>query len=528
MKKILSILLTTTIMALTYVACSDSTFEEKYIDPSKTSNASVAKLMTGVFQKGNTYTMPWYARYFTFETQQIGRFAQTLGWVNVNGMYLGMGTSYNEDRWTNFYKVLANFRVLEYNYNKLSSEEQKDAEAFVIITKIFVYDHLQQMIDLWGDIPFKKAGYLWETSDVAGSRPAYDEASDLYLMMMDDLKAINEKLAAPISSFTLTSLKDQDYINNGSVDLWRKYCNSLRLRIAARAADQGPIAAQAKAAITEILGNPSTYPVVEKNSENILIDHQAPDLEAIENQAPKGIRDGFESWNGQCNRASKKIIEMLNGDPRLPILFDKNAEGLYVGIDPLMSSTQQSDLFERPTEKGGNYFSAVDSATFSRNNKFPGIIITAAEVDFIKAEAIQRLGIAGNAEQAFTSAVSKSVEFYFYLNGLGNYRTPLTAPTAEEMKTFAAAKWNAGSNKSETIAVQKWLHFGNIQMVQAWSEVRKTGYPTLSFTKDEGNLVCPEPPTRLIYPVNERNYNLNNYIKVKDKDTYQTKLFWAK
>jgi len=526
MKKIVFLL--TVLSTLAYMSCSNSKFEEYYIDPSKTSDASIPKLMTGVFQKGNTYTMPWYDRYFTFETQQIGRFAQTLGWVNTPSMYLGMGTSYNENRWTNFYKVLANFRTLEDNYNQLDAETQKDLEVFLLCAKIFVYDHLQQIVDLWGDVPFTKAGTLWLNSDIVVSRAPYDSASDLYILMLDDLKKINESLSIPLSPFSLNTLQAQDYINHGKVDLWRKYCNSLRLRIAARAADQGPIVSQAKAAIVEILGDPVNYPVVNDNSENILIGNQPPDLEAINNMSPKGIQDGFESWDGQCNRASKAMIDALNGDPRLPILFDTNSEGQYVGIDPLMSSTTQSDLFNRPLNQGGNYFSAVDSATFSRNNMFPGIIVTAAEIDFIKAEAIQRWGVSGNVQEAFISGVTKSIEFYFYLNNIGSYRTPLPAPSAAEITTFATNKWNSSTNQSELIATQKWLHFGNIQMVQAWNEVRKTEFPALSFTRDEGNLICPLPPARLIYPVNERNYNTDNYIAVKDKDTYTTKLFWAK
>jgi hypothetical protein len=58
-------------------------------------------------------------------------------------------------------------------------------------------------------------------------------------------------------------------------------------------------------------------------------------------------------------------------------IYDKNAESIYVGMDTHDSETEQDKLFNRPTEEGGNYYSAVDTATFSRNEQFPCILLTA-------------------------------------------------------------------------------------------------------------------------------------------------------
>lgn len=525
----------TCLLVLGVTSCSEDNFSSRYPDPSLAEKATVENLMVGMFNTGNKYTMPWYDRYFTFETQQMGRWSQTLGWLNKSGMYTGMGEGYNENRWINFYKMLAQFRTLENIYNtQLDKTKQEDYEIFLLASKVYLYDHLQQVVDLWGDVPFSKAGYIPLTIDISGSKAPYESAEDLYKFMLADLKVINTKLAsAKITSLVGSLIKSQDFINNGDRTLWQKYCNSLRLRIAARISDNGSLIAEGRAVVKEILENPTLYPLVDNNKENILIDFKAPDLQAIENQDPDGIKEGFESWNGQCNRASKIMIETLTKDTidcRLEIMFDKNAEGLYVGMDPLMSETDQQKLFDRDAKKGGNYFSAVDSATFSRNNKFPGIIMTASEIDFIKAEAYTKWGITGNAENAFRDGISKSIEFYYYLNNLGEYRTPIKSP-AEDPKfltRFLDKKWNGDSNKVRLIATQKWLHLSNILMVQAWNEVRKTGYPELQFMKDNGSLAVPNPPVRILYPADERKFNTDNYKKVQDKDTRYTKLFWAK
>lgn len=522
MKKI--IILTNIALLLLLGACSESDFDSRYADPDKTSSTSPEKLMTGVFKAGHEYTMPSYYRYFTFETQQIGRFAQTLGWVNSAGMYQGMGESYNDSRWTNFYKMLTQYRKLENLFVNYSEKEKQDNEIFLLCARIFVYDHLQQMVDIWGDMPFKEACFLPLTGVVETSYPSYDRDTDLYKTMLDDLKAINASMSTMnLSGLASIQMNQQDYINGGNPALWRKYCNSLRLRVAARVSDQGSLTSEGRAAIKEMLENPALYPVIDNNSENVLIVPKSPDLEVKD-----WIRQGFESWAGSCNRASKIMIDELTGDPRLEILFDKNTEGDYVGIDPLMVSTDQQKLFERPTAEGGNFFSAVDSATFSRNESFPGIAMTAAEVDFIKAEAYLKWGAGGDAQGAFESAVTKSIEFYYYLNSLGGYRRPIAAPDSSTLATFATSKWNAYGSKEEAVATQKWLHFGNIQMVQAWNEIRKTNYPTLGFTLDIGSLDCPSPPLRLRYTTNEKSYNFEKYKEVQAKDSYYEKPFWAK
>ncbi|MDR2859401.1 MAG: SusD/RagB family nutrient-binding outer membrane lipoprotein [Mediterranea sp.] len=524
MKQIFSIILISVVL-FTFSGCSDSEYTDKYLDPSKTSVVSCEKLMTGIFKTAYDYTMPSYLRYFTFDIPEPGRYAQIIGFVNSTNRYQGMGESYNNDRWKNFYNTLTQFRLLEYTYDNLSDTDKSNYEVFVLLSKVFLYEQLQQIIDLWGDVPFSEAGYLAITGDVRSSYPGYDNVETLYKMMLDDLKDINSILSGMnnLSSLTTAYLSAQDYINGGDLLKWRKYANSLRLRMAMRLSSNGSLASDAKSILNEMLGNSTTYPVVDSNDETIKIKADTDGFKVLE-----GIREGFESWSGQCNRASKTMIDALTDDPRLDIIYDKNAEGLYVGIDTEDSETVQKNLFERPTSEGGNYYSAVDTATFSRNELFPGILMTAAEVSFIKAEAYQKGYASGDAQAAFEKGVRESVTFYYQLNSTATYRTPTSAPSNNDITDFATSRWSAYSSKEVAIGTQKWLHFSLIQMLEAWDEVRRTGIPALSFQTDNGSVGCPNVPDRLRYPLDERNNNAENYNGVQSKDNYYTKLFWAK
>lgn len=294
MKKIISNVIVCLMFVIAFNACSDSEFDKHFKDSEKTQVVTIEKLMSGTFESSNRYTMPWYWRYYTFEIPQTGRYTQIMGFINSNeGAYLPRD-SYNNDRWSDFYKSLSQFRLLEYTWENMMEPFKSENEIFKHITQIFIYDHLQQIIDCFGDIPYHKAGYLGLTLDIEGSKPSYDSAEELYRLMLTDLKSINQYLIDnPPVSLVAGQIKKQDYINQGDIMAWRRYANSLRLRIACRAAENGPLVTEARTAINEILSDPDTYPIVTNNNENIRINYQPKKLSAIETQHENGIRGGI-------------------------------------------------------------------------------------------------------------------------------------------------------------------------------------------------------------------------------------------
>lgn len=382
-------------------------------------------------------------------------------------------------------------------------------------------DHLAQMTDAFGDIPYTKSGYLAITSDVANSRPSYDTAQSIYQAILDGLKEANDKIAAMNpSSLTLAYLTTQDFVNGGDLTKWRKYINSVRLRVAMRLSSQGAMVDIGKAAVKEILDNPTLYPTVDNNEENSVM---MPDEDGFLDAA-QDPQNAYETWQGQFNRASQAMIDALNGDPRLEIMFDENSAGNYVGIDPQTSYEVQLPLFEKKNKE--NYYCAYDSATFSRNRLLPGIMMDAAEVSFIKAEAFQRNITAGDAKQAFIDGVKQSIKFYYGINATGSYRTPIPMPDDASMQAFAEMKWDTATDKLEAIMTQKWLNYSWMQASEAWAEIRRTGIPHLNFPTDDEAKLVPNVPNRMRYPSSEADNNTANYPK--EKDNWTDKMFWAK
>lgn len=518
MRKLFSILFMTAIIGL-LVSCSKSDFTSKYPDPTLTTSVSCPRLMTGVFYSGVDYTFNSYTRIFRWDYAGISRFAQTLGFYNTDGRYV-YNDGYLSDRWNNFYNVLGQYRALEANYDALSDDQKEFNLLYVLCARIFVYDNVIQMTECWGDIPFSKAGYYPITGVSADATPAYDKSEDIYTTVLNDLKTINSQLATIQSSSNVSiltsALKTQDYINKGSIMKWRKYCNSLRLRAATDIADNGSLTALGQAAIKEILSDAATYPLVDSNSENISI--------ATDNNGfsySDQYQSGWETWVGELNRASQAMVDALNGDPRISVMFDKNKSGNYVGMDTHTDYTTQNTQLS-----SGTYYSAYDSATYSRNSKLPANILSAAEVAFDKANAYNKGYATGDAKAAFIQGLFLSTNYIYGVNASSNYRIPVPAPDSLSIVSFASTKWEAATSKDQVIATQMWLNFNWIQNTQAWTVVRRTGYPSLYFPTDNGSSVVPNVPVRLRYPSTERAYNASNVVTADDNWT--TKMFWAK
>ena len=182
MKKIYSLILAISAVATLAISCSNDKFAELYPDPSKTSVVTCDKLMTGAFIAGNQNTFNSYWRMYTWDNY-FGKLAQTIGFSNNSGSVYYINDGYANDRWNNFYDILRNFRVLENTYNNEEAADQAQDKIFMDITEIFVIDHLTQLCDIWGPVPYSEACFLGLTGEMTNAYAAYDsdEPSRRYL-----------------------------------------------------------------------------------------------------------------------------------------------------------------------------------------------------------------------------------------------------------------------------------------------------------------------------------------------------------
>ena len=544
---------------LTLGACSEYDFDSKYEDPSKVTTVSISNLMVGVFQRVKDYDLYEYNRFFGFDSQFVGKYAQTFGYTYSSSMYTPGYTPFIDSQWDNLYSALTQLRKLESLYNEESTGQQEQDEAFLLAARLQVYDFFAATVDVFGDMPFSKACTLPLTNDVQQSYAPYDKAEDIYRTILSELKEMAPRFRTiPVPR----NFSTQDFINWGDMDKWERYANSLRLRLAMRVASQGELAEEGRAIIKEILENPTEYPLIEEQANNVFITNQKSGQlnftagsglgDWVTNRLASGpVIDRMLS-HGNYNMESSDPLTgtYVEGtdDPRILLYYNpvkivnrntgQTDEHRYLGTDVSVSdelteyynSQAEDELIT--TNKG--FSQITQNGFFWQNDKFDMLIMASPEIHFIKAEAYAMgYGVAQDmtrAEEEFKTAVSQSIRLWYYYDsiGTGENTRRYEAPTDEAIAAFADARWKSSdyTDKLDAIITLMGVHFAFLVSREAWSDLRRTGYPSgLVFPEVAGTI--PNVPNRWRYPTTEVNYN-PYYKDVQAEDTYYTKLFWAK
>jgi hypothetical protein len=522
-KRLLPLFLSVIILPM---GCQDE-LADRYLNSDKATSATLGQFFTAMLN--NNRMRPSYWELSTFVNWHIGVYTQSVGFLNSPTVFQ-QNESYVQDRWNDFYRpsangsgVMAIYREIEKNYEALSALDKIDNEIFLRAAQVVLYDQATQMVDLWGDIPFSEAGMLNKTGDIIYAK--FDNASEIYHVALHDLEFISGYFEKPVlSSSTEVTFSKQDILLNGNLALWRKYTNSLRLRLLMRIsyADE----ARARNEVITMLSNSEKYPMLGEE------DDKPPANEILLNPLTNYTDDLHAAFTDWTNYPApyfmlEKVLKPAN-DLRIPVLFDKYGSMLNNHFEPneefnamplnLPAVEQQAAL--------GKY-AILDSVTFLYNPKLPGVIMTSAEVNFLKAEAFERWG-GGDPFSEYKKGIRNSIEFYYHLNSL-NTKDTETPPTEQEIDDFLDKSLfiqytGTTEEKLSKIWTQKWVHFGFLQAGQRWAEQRRTAHPRLEFfpaTQPGYEL----PPSRLTYPASERTFN-GSYQNVAGSDKRDGKIFW--
>ena len=530
------IFLSALVVMVVVSACTKKQFADAYTNPLKLSETTVERQFAGVISSNLNYVMYHYWDYFVVYQNTLIPWSQTAVTLNTNGRYIP-GAAAIGDFWNTYYGLVAQYKDLLRVYSTLSKEDQEANRIYIIAATIFYYDYTQKAVDLWGDIPWSGAGLLGTEAgnfQAATANAKYDDAATIYTKMLDDLKAYADELntiAVPVA--VKAGLNTQDFINHGDIKKWKQYCNSLRIRLLTRVSGVSSFQTRVTSEIAAIVANPTSYPLVSTNDDNIMVKVVSLSSPFINNGRNTGDQSDFYvgliGW-GQADRANKMMIDFMNanGDPRLRVMFEPgaNANGVYIGLDPTLPSTDQNTILNTGT------IARYNRSTLSQNNFLPGVLINAAEVHLLLAEYYLKAGNDASAKAEYEGGIIQSINYYYWLRSLSNSNVsaPVTPLGAAEISAYLASpgvSWSLATTSAEKlnrIAIQKWINYSVLQPIEAWAEIRRLKLPALDFLQDAGSQKLP--PNRWLYPTNELTYNAVNYQAVQAKDNLTTKIFW--
>ncbi|MFT4612600.1 MAG: hypothetical protein ACI9OT_001988 [Gammaproteobacteria bacterium] len=348
--------------------------------------------------------------------------------------------------------------------------KNKNQLAVVSILEVYTYHVL---VDVFGDVPFSEA------LDIDNSSPKYDDDTAIYAALFTKLDAAITNLNASAGSFG-----SADFIYEGDVSSWKKFANSLKLRMALRVKDGAKVS-------SAIAGG-----VFTSNADNAAFKFLSSDPYSNplwENLVQSGRSDVLIS------DTFVDIISPLN-DPRASVYMDDNLTeylgGPYGNNNAFAEFTHLGDIFHQPD--------------------FEGIILDYAEVKFLLAEAAARnLGGVTGAETHYNEAVTASINYW--TTGADS-----AAYLAQGTVAYDAANWEM------SIGMQKYIALYS-HGFEGWSSWKIFGYPVL--TAPVGAHVSAEGmvPVRFTYPADESQRNGDNYEAASTNiggDKFSTRIFW--
>jgi len=342
------------------------------------------------------------------------------------------------------------------------------------------------LTEAYGNIPYKQA-----TNIDQYLTPTYDTQKDVYFALLDDLKAA--QTALDLSGKAIAG----DVIYSNNIASWKKFANSLRLRIALRIADREP--AKAKQVLADIQAEGGSY--IGSNAETAqLVYLDSPNQNPVSNLFD--TRDDY--------RISKTIVDKLFAlnDPRLSIYAAKTqgpTPQTYVGLPNGLLVGDANNYGFTKTSKPGTYFRAPHA---------PAVILSYAESLFDRAEAAARGFTTEDAASLYGQAVTAALAQY------GIASADITTYLAQPEVKYDA------SNYKKSIGEQKWLAlFG--QGLESWTEWRRLDYPQLQ--PAVAGTLNGKIPIRFIYPGTEQSLNKTNYqsaVAAQGADALTTKLWF--
>jgi hypothetical protein len=178
-------------------------------------------------------------------------------------------------------------------------------------------------------------------------------------------------------------------------------------------------------------------------------------------------------------------------DPRIQDYYGVDAYGAYGG-EP------QGDYINLGGQPDYN-FSPVSTEII--NATAPTKLLTGSESNFLQAEAAVRGYMTGSASSLYDAGVTNSFNTWTYANGKA------AAYLAQSAVDFNNA--NGSAAQLNLILTQKWLAMCGNQNFEAWTEWRRTRYPTFFTLSLSSKIPAGDWPRRLVYPSAELNDNTN-------------------
>ena len=494
-------------------ACTKN-FEEINTDPNSIPVALPQQLLAPALASSLTYTLI-RNRNFNNELMQVS--------VNMSDAEGAVFRYDYRSTWSDYlynglYSELTNLKDVYALANKEDANNNASYRGISLIMQVWAYSILT---DTYGDIPYFQSN---AGKDSLNFEPAFTPQREIYLDFFKKLEEANTLLALNESIVAAS-----DPVYNGSISNWRRFGNSLYLRLLLRVSGKQEVSAAAMAKIKEILEiNTAQYPIISSNAQSAILRWTgvAPYTNPLISVREQDFR--------QPGLASFFIDNLVNwNDPRIDIPTYGTSGYNRWGIAPVSGQYTGIPSGYHPNDNPvkGSYFYSITSPVSIQNEQLGGMMMNFAEVNFIIAEAALKGWISKSAGEYYNAGALNSITLW-----LPNWESTVNPQTnklntIQDFLTAADIEWDDNlsfEEKMQRIHLQKYYALFLVDM-QQWFEYRRTGHPNLP--KGPGLKNNGVMPARMVYPVYVQSTNPTNYqaaVAAQGPDVISTMVWWQK
>lgn len=376
------------------------------------------------------------------------------------------------------------------------------------ILKVYLFHSLT---DAYGDIPYFQAGEGYTNQLLT---PVYDSQQSIYA---DLFKELTEAAAAFDPSKTIPSTSDIVY--KGDITKWKKFANSLMLRLGLRTMKADPV--NAKKWIAQAIAGG----LMASNADNFVVPYttQIVGTGTTSNGVPHIF---ISSSYNTTYRLAKPFVDSLknHNDPRTSVycMREKLPFTYYQEGDHTPANQNGRSQFDNLTSRDS--CSVANILTMGRYDA-PYVHLSYAQVQFELAECSVTGVITGDAQGYYQNGVKAAMDELYIYGSAG-----IISAAAEN--AYLLANPYDPSRALNMINTQYWIetHFN---WYETWANMRRSGYPDTYSGLDKtlsANLGA-QLPRRLYYPQAEaaaNPVNLKAAIARQGPDLTSTHLWWDK
>ncbi|SDF14370.1 SusD/RagB family nutrient-binding outer membrane lipoprotein [Chitinophaga filiformis] len=346
----------------------------------------------------------------------------------------------------------------------------------------------QLLTDGFGDVPLRDAIRVGTSNILATT---YDPQKMVY----DSILAMIDRGLKRIDAVNTVRPGNDDLIFGGNMANWKAFGNTLKLRTYMRLAKiDSAFVAQGIATLAgaTFLTSDAKISYINTNGNNNPLFAEVLGLGRTQNLI-----------------ASSTAVDQMNAlnDPRVFTFYRTTPDTFGIaGIPQGSYKTQWNYRFSAPGVAVGAY-GQNDSSALA-----PVKFISAAESYFLQAEAVARGYLPGDARALYRQGITASFAAYNIVPG--NYI----------IDAVAAFPATGTETQVKAIITQKYFAMCGNQNFEAWTEWRRTGYPSFLVRSQASILPAGQMPQRFLYPGSEitRNPKFPGAKRVYDKVWWDT------